>query len=171
MNLFNEKKNYYDILGISDSASQQEIEEAYNNIKLGNNSKKLERAYKTLSDVQKRKKYDKKIFENPEDYDYEESKPKKTISSVNEGQNTKLAEAEQKNVQSDGEKKEKLNVYPKTIETLGKNKYRLIAGGLAVVAALAIGYKLGKANSSDEVTETTITETENNNEEEQIQET
>ncbi len=178
MNLFKRKKNYYEILGVNEVASQQEIENAFNLINEKYNPEKVsnlkeeelkffskaKKAYETLSDVSKRKQYDKKLFADVDTFEYEDSK--KTV----EKEESKL-QSEQKNIQPDENKKEKLTVYPKATETLGKNKYRLIASGLAVVAALAIGYKLGKANSSDEVTETTITETENNNEEEQIQET
>ena len=177
MNLFKRKKNYYEILGVNEAASQQEIENAFNLINEKYNPEKVsnlkeeelkffskvKKAYETLSDVSKRKQYDKKLFADVDTFEYEDSK--KTV----EKEESK-PQSEQKNIQPDENKKEKLTVYPKTKDTLGKNKYRLIAGGL-VIAALVVGYKLGKANSSDEVTETTITETENNNEEEQIQET
>ena len=159
MNLFKDKKNYYEILGVSDSASQQEIEEAfklideyYNPEKVSNLSpekinafSKAKKAYETLSDVSKRKKYDKKLFDDVDKFEYEEQVDKKENSN-------------------------KLNVYPKAKELLGKNKYRIVAGGL-IIAALVVGYKLGKANSKDEITEATITETDNNIEKEQIQET
>ena len=135
MNLFKEKKNYYEILGVSDSASQQEIESAYKRISQNldldasdENKKRFKeatQAYKILSDVSKRKKYDKKLFDDVDEFEYEEQVDKKGNSN-------------------------KLNVYPKAKEVLNKNKYRLVAGGL-VIAALVGGYKIGKETSKSSI--------------------
>ena len=176
MNLFKEKKNYYEILGVSDSASQQEIEEAfklideyYNPEKVSDLSpekinafSKAKKAYETLSDVSKRKKYDRKLFDDVDEFEYEDSK-----DSVET--NEKQTQNDAKDIQPNENKKDKLTVYPKSKDVLGKNKYRLIAGGLVIVA-LVVGYKLGKATSNEGHIETSITETDKDSEKEQIQE-
>ena len=164
MNLFKNKKNYYGILGVSESASQQEIENAfklidkkYNPDKVSNLSyrnigffSKAKEAYETLSDVSKRKQYDETLFTNADEFEYEDSD--KAVENSEE-----QVQDEAKDIQTNDTKQDKLTVYPKATEVLRKNKNRLIAGGL-VLASLAGGYLLGKY-AFPKTQETSITET------------
>ena len=174
MNLFKKQKNYYEILGVSESASQQEIENAfelidqkYNPERVSNLSykkigffSKAKEAYETLSNVSKRKEYDKKLFVDSAEFKY--------VDSDELGEKSNLQnQPEQKNTQVNENKKDKITVYSKSNGVLGKNKYRLIASGL-VVASLAGGYVLGKY-VFPKTQETSITETNSDAEEKQVQ--
>lgn len=54
-------KNYYEILGVSTDATQEEIKNAYNNIPDTLKTSDTTDAYKVLSDDQSRKEYDEKL--------------------------------------------------------------------------------------------------------------
>lgn len=157
MNLFKEKKNYYEILGVSDSASQQEIEDSFKQIDEYYNPEKVSdlsdekaeyflkarKAYETLSNVSKRKKYDRKLFEDVDTFEYEDEK-----QDVNKVSESNIKQTTKSN-------KSKLNVYPKAKEVLGKHKYKLIVGGL-IIASLVAGYKIGKALNNNVPMETSV---------------
>ncbi len=160
MNLYINGKNFYEILKVPEDATQSEIRKAY--IKLakkyhpdvtkdGESCQKfldICTAYDTLSDIEKRKAYDKILFKDAEDFDYGEDNgkivPTKKQSSeiATKHNNTDIDK------KTESKPKSKLTVYPKAKSLLDKHKYKLIIGGL-VAAALFVGYRIGEATKPD----------------------
>ena len=191
MNLFKRKKTYYEILGVSESASQQEIEDAFREIDENYNPEKVpnlsdkkiiaffkaKEAYKTLSDVSKRKEYDRNLFDDVDTFDYEDEKHDVGASDYkDEKQDVDAHDHEDEKHdankiselncnQTSENNQSKLTIFPKAKEFLRKNKNRLIAGGL-VFASLAAGYRLGKVVFAEE-TKTSVTEEQDNEQNQQ----
>ena len=135
-------KNYYHILGVRENATQAEITDAYYWAKQKctdkNELRDIEEAYYNLGTVARRKTYDKEMFADAEDFEYETDNIEQT------------EELETPNY--------KLKISENAKEFFKKNKTRLIAGTL-VVGGLVVGYLIGKATIPDTNTPQDLTST------------
>ena len=145
-------KNYYEILGVKEDATQEEIRNAYyalikNYHPNGDGEtadqdkfKEIFEAYKVLGKVANRKEYDKKMFDNAESFEYGED-----VEDIDPYAN-------------DEEKKSKIKVFKNTGDFLKKHSYALVTGAL-VVGCLIVGYLIGKGPKSTPQEPQTIVDT------------
>lgn len=125
--------NYYKVLNVSEFATQNEIEEAYKKLtekyhfgeseEIDEKLKLIEEAYSVLSYVECRKEYDKEMFSDAEEFDYEDDE------------------------EIEETPKNKLVVYSKSKAFLRKHGFVLCTCALAA-GGLIIGFLIGRANSS-----------------------
>ena len=133
-------KNYYKVLGVGEDATQEEIRDAYYALAKkyhpnGNNAsadpeKFMEAcdAYEVLGKVENRKKYDKEMFNDAEDFEYGEDA--KEIDSFDDIKKTKS----------------KIKVSKNAPGFFKKHKYKLVTGAL-VVGGLIVGYLIGQSTN------------------------
>ena len=133
-------KNYYKVLGVREDATQEEIRDAYYALAKkyhpnGNNAssdpeKFMEAcdAYEVLGKVENRKKYDKEMFNDAEDFEYGEDA--KEIDSFDDIKKTKS----------------KIKVSKNAPGFFKKHKYKLVTGAL-VVGGLIVGYLIGQSTN------------------------
>lgn len=134
-------KNYYEVLGVGEDATQEEIRDAYYALAKkyhpnGNNAsadpeKFMEAcdAYEVLGKVENRKKYDKEMFNDAEDFEYGEDA--KEIDSFDDIKKTKS----------------KIKVSKNAPGFFKKHKYKLVTGAL-VVGGLIVGYLIGQGTNT-----------------------
>ena len=145
-------KNYYEILRVSEDASQEKIRKAYRKLVKKFSPAETEEekalldeiyeAYDVLGNVSNRKAYDKEMFEDAEDFKYEDDEVKEEQPvSENEQEEAKPIEEEIEEPELDEEeiKEPKLKVSPNAKNFFQRNKGKIAVGAL-VVGGFLVGW-------------------------------
>ena len=164
-------KNYYEILRVSEDASQEKIRKAYRKLVKKFSPAETEEekalldeiyeAYDVLGNVSNRKAYDKEMFEDAEDFKYEDDEAKEEQPvSENEQEEAKPIEEEIEEPELDEEeiKEPKLKVSPNAKNFFQRNKGKIAVGAL-VVGGFLVGWLIGNSNQPKEKPQSEIVDT------------